>query len=105
MSQKTGSFTEISDVVDKWFEAKNYTQKRNNFDAFHHWDRIVGPDIAKNTEPVKFHKDVFVIKVKNSVWTQELQFLKPQLLEKIRASFPDTKIKDLMFKIGPIRKS
>lgn len=105
MSQKKGAFTEISEVIDKWFESKNYAQKRSNFNAFHNWDEVVGADIAKNTEPVKFYKDVLVINVRNSVWTQELQYLKPKLLEKIRASFPETEIRDLMFKVGMFKKS
>lgn len=93
----------IANLIDKWFQEKNYCQKRLNYSAFNRWNEIVGPDIAKNTEPVKFYDDVLVIRVKNSVWTQELQYLKPQLLEKIRASFPETKIRDLMFKVGRLR--
>lgn len=104
MSNEKPAFSSITEVINKWFESKNLGQKRRDFNAFHNWDQIVGKDIAKNTEPVKFYKDVLVIKVSNSVWTQELQYLKPNLLEKIRSSFPDTKIKDLIFKVGPIKK-
>lgn len=105
MSDKKGYPTPISNVLNDWFQKRNYGQKRRNFDAFHGWSDIVGPDIARNTEPIKFHKDVLMIRVRNSVWTQELQFLKPQLLEKIRASFPETKIVDIMFKVGAVKKS
>lgn len=100
MPSEKGHFTEIAQLIDNWFESKNYTQRRRNFDVFHNWNDIVGNDIGRNTEPVKFYNDVLVIKVKNSVWTQELQYLKPQLLEKIRRSFPETKITDLRFRIG-----
>ena len=103
MTKSKNDFSEISHVIDKWFEGKNYSQKRINFDAFHNWGEVVGPDIAKNTEPVKFQKDVLVIKVRNSAWTQELQYLKPELLENIRRSFPETKIRDLLFKVGSIK--
>jgi predicted nucleic acid-binding Zn ribbon protein len=103
MIKEEKGLSEISSVIDSWFKKKNHTQKRSNFNAFHNWSEIVGPDIANNTEPVKFHKDVLVIKVKNSVWTQELQYMKPKLLEKIRESFPETKIRDLMFRIGTIK--
>jgi len=102
MTEKTKHFTGISELVDGWFNKKNYTKKRTNFNAFHNWQGIVGTEIARNTEPVKFYNDVLVIKVRNSVWTQELQYLKPQLLEKIKNAFPETNIRDLMFRIGPV---
>jgi len=102
MNQKKSGLTDISRVIDNWFEGKNYTKRRTNFSAFNNWSEIVGDNIAKHTKPVKFYNDTLVIHVRNSVWTQELQFLKPSLLEKIKNSFPDTQIKDLMFKIGKI---
>lgn len=102
MRRKEAQPEPIGRVIDNWFENKNYTQKRSNFDAFHNWADLVGKDIARNSEPVRFHKDVLVVKVRNSVWTQELQFLKPKLLEKIRQSFPDTKIRDILFRAGTI---
>jgi len=93
----------IATLIDKWFDQKNYSRKRANYSVFQAWSKIVGQDIARNTEPIKFYSDILVIRVSNSVWTQELQYLKPQLLEKIRTSFPETNIKDLMFKIGPCK--
>lgn len=96
--------SKICDLIEKWFDNKNLTQKRNNFSAFHNWDAIVGGDIAKHTEPVKFYNHALVIKVSNSVWTQELQYLKPKLLDKIRLSFPETDIRDIIFKVGQIKK-
>lgn len=103
--QKTnkGGLEDISDVLETWLDKKKYKQKCRDFDAFHNWEKIVGNVIAKNTRPKNFYKDVLVIYVRNSAWTQELQFLKPQLLEKIRLEFPATKIRDLMFRVGPVK--
>ena len=92
MAEKRGSMSGISRVIDEWFDTKKYSKKRNNYNAFHNWSEIVGPDISRNTEPHTFYNDVLVIKVKNSVWIQELQYMKPHLLEKIRKSLPETRI-------------
>lgn len=105
MVKSKEQFSEISQVINKWFDSKNYSKQRTNFDVFHNWEDVVGKNIAQNSEPLKFYNEVLVIKVRNSVWTQELQYLKPQLLQKIRESFPDTTIKDLMFRIGTMKKA
>ena len=96
--------TAIEDVINKWFDTKKLTKRRTNYGAFHGWDEIVGPDIAKNTEPAKFYNSRLVVNVKSSVWMQELQYMKPQLLEKIKASLPETEITDLIFKVGACKK-
>lgn len=101
---KKKSFTAMSDLINDWFDNNNYTQKRTNFDAFHNWDNIVGLDIGKNTKPIKFYKNKLVINVKNSAWIQELQYMKANLLEKIQQAEPDTKISDIILKIGPIKR-
>lgn len=95
-------FEAIGGLIDTFFQANNMDKRRTNFTAFNNWEEIVGRDIAKNTEPLKFYQNTLVIKVKNSVWMQELQYMKPQLLEKIRLSFPETTIRDLMFKVGKV---
>lgn len=102
MKKEDKGFSKVGEVLDGWFKQNNMATKRTNYNAFHNWAAIVGSEIAKNTEPVKFYNDALVIKVSNSVWTQELQYLKPQLLKKIQESFPETKIRDLVFKVGVV---
>ena len=66
------------------------------------WPQIVGHPIAAHTRPdaIKFRK--LWIVAENSVWHQQLLFLKPMLFEKIRAFPQGFLISDLAFRIGEI---
>jgi predicted nucleic acid-binding Zn ribbon protein len=51
-----------------------------------HWEKIVGPDIAKHSTPVSFRDGNLYVWVKNSVWLQEMSFLAGPLKDKINVS-------------------
>ena len=70
--------------------------KINGFQALVNWPEIVGATLAAVTEPLKVEKDVLLIRVKEAVWRSELQFMKADLLEKIREN-SGIKLKDLKF--------
>lgn len=66
------------------------------------WPGIVGTYIASHTYPdsIKFRK-LHVI-TENSVWLQQLVFLKQDLLEKIHRATPEPLVTDLLFRVGDI---
>lgn len=66
------------------------------------WSRVVGAQAAKVSSAVRFRGQVLLVAVKDSLWMQELLFLKPQLLKKLRAHFPHLSIQDLFFQLGPL---
>lgn len=65
------------------------------------WGRIVGEPIASHTWPdqVRFKK-LYLI-VRNSVWMQQLTFLKPALLAKLHEA-NGTLITDLALRVGEL---
>ena len=66
------------------------------------WAKIVGTSLAAHTRPdsIKFRK-LWVL-AENSVWLQQLVFLKPQLFEKINGLPQATLISDIGFRVGDI---
>lgn len=66
------------------------------------WRKIAGEQIGAHTLPdqVRFKK-LFLI-VENSVWAQQLAFLKPTLLERINTYTGGPAITDIVFRVGVV---
>ena len=68
------------------------------------WEEVTGPEISKSAWPDRFQgKDTIIIKVSDSIWMQQLSFIKHQILEKLNASLPEkTRFKDMRFELGNV---
>jgi len=66
------------------------------------WKEIVGESVALHAQPRSIHNRILFIDVSHSTWTQQLQFLKPTLIEKINSYLGELLIEDIRFKLGKI---
>ena len=66
------------------------------------WPDLVGEPIGSHTWPVqiRFHK--LYLLVENSVWLQQLTFLKPALLAKLNAEAGSELLTDIVLRVGEI---
>jgi Dna[CI] antecedent, DciA len=66
------------------------------------WSALVGEPIASHTWPtqIRFHK--LYLLVENSVWLQQLTFLKPALLAKLNAEAGSELLTDIVLRVGEI---
>ncbi len=66
------------------------------------WDQIVGESVAEHSQPRSIRNRILFIDVSHSTWMQQLQFLKPTLLEKVNTFLGEPLIQDIRFKLGKI---
>ena len=66
------------------------------------WKEAVGPDIAPFTKAVGVKGGLLEVVVAASVWVQELNFQKAELLAEFKQRMPKSKIRGLRFKVGPL---
>jgi len=66
------------------------------------WNKAVGTGIAAQTFPFKFKNKTLFVKVSNSTWMQQLQFMKQDIIAKVAPAFTDKTIKNIYFSIGTI---
>jgi hypothetical protein len=64
------------------------------------WPDIVGEPIAIHTRPDQIRFKKLTILVHNSVWLQQLTFLKPVLLEKVNAIAGELLVTEIVLRIG-----
>ncbi len=68
------------------------------------WDHAVGATVAENTQPAAFKGRLLLVHVSSSVWLHQLQFMKPELIEKVNAACTQRLVEDITFKIGPLER-
>ena len=66
------------------------------------WREIVGEPMASHTWPVQIRFKKLYLIVRNSVWLNQLTFLKPALLLKLQAESGTGVVTDIAFRVGEI---
>ena len=87
----------IGGTLKKLIKKEGLENEINQQKAIDLWEEVVGPKIKENTEPIEVQFGVMIVKVKSSVWKQELQFQKDDIIESLNRKLIKTKIKDLRF--------
>jgi hypothetical protein len=66
------------------------------------WRRAVGPQIATQTHPDTLKRGVLFVRVSAPVWMHQLQFMKEEILDRIRELSGPDEVRTLRFCIGEI---
>lgn len=66
------------------------------------WPEVVGEQIAAHTRPDQIRFKKLSLIVENSVWLQQLTFLKPTLLKKINEAAGGEIVSDIVLRVGEI---
>jgi hypothetical protein len=66
------------------------------------WREIIGQPVAAHTWPTQVRFKKLHLIVRNSVWLQQLIFLKPALLAKINEQAGSEVLTDIAFRVGEI---
>ena len=92
-------FSTIRGILQTLFQNRGWEGKLQKYSFFKDWESIVGPQMAKQTTPHAWHKDILTVKVANSTWMQELKMMEGEILEKIRSHHPEIQIKRIRWEI------
>ena len=92
----------LDKVLRKALGKMGLTAKLEGYRIWPLWNEIVGEEIAKRAQPERLRNRILFIRVSNSVWMQELQTMKPLLLERIHKRVKKAPIDDIRFRLGEI---
>ena len=87
----------LKDALNSFFKEKEIVEKIDENTIYALWEEIVGMSISKVTKIEKIKNNIIYIKIKNTVWRQELSFQKEALTIKIKEKLPKMKIKEIKF--------
>lgn len=68
----------------------------------HQWREMLGEPMASHTWPDQIRFKKLYLVVRNSVWLQQLTFLKPTLLAKINAEAGTELVTEIVLRVGEI---
>lgn len=65
-----------------------------------HWEEAVGPEVASHSRPLGLRGRVLEVSVDTSVWCQQLQIRRREILAALAARLGDDAPDDLRFRVG-----
>ncbi len=86
---------QISSLLKDILGQPGFGEQINRHQAWLIWDQLVGEQIAARARPLKLRKGTLEVQVDHPVWMQQLQMLKPAILEKINAQIPHAGIEEI----------
>src|SRR5262245_38521574 len=92
----------IGDVLAQVITARGYGRVQATEHLVAAWQKAAGEALARASRPGQLKRRVLEITVSNSAVIQELTFQKQQILTTLHNELPDTKIRDLCFRVGAI---
>jgi hypothetical protein len=92
----------IHSILEQTLKSLEIEVPLKTYSIFGAWREIVGESLALHTQPRSIRSQILFIDVSHSTWMQQLQFLKPTLLEKINNFLGEPLIQDIRFKLGKI---
>jgi predicted nucleic acid-binding Zn ribbon protein len=66
------------------------------------WPKIVGPSVAKITNPAQFRNGTLFIDVADHVWMQELKFQEVELIRRLNDTLREPLVRRLFFQLARI---
>jgi hypothetical protein len=66
------------------------------------WGRIVPPRVLKNARPVSFRNGILMVHTATSAWANVLSFETDEILAKLKARVPGSKVRLLRLRTGPL---
>ena len=99
MTMEKQELSRLAPHLQALFKQRQWHILWQAFTITRNWQEIVGKDIAGRSEPACIQKNVLWVHVRDSVWMQQLQAMKPQLLERVQHSFPEAEIRDIRWQL------
>ena len=89
----------ISSLLGDMIKRRKWQDRFELHEVFNFWNQAVGKEISKHATPAKFRGKVLWVDVSDSIWMQQLQFLKTTLIEKVNKQFDSVEVEDIRFQL------
>lgn len=103
--RKTRGMAPAFGAVDSFFRDQELAQALRPHLAKAYWVGVVGPQVAGVTQVEAVRDGVLYVRVKNSVWANELTLLKDDMLRRLNAKLGGRVLTDIHFKASGLAKT
>ena len=95
-------FTPVGSLIEDILSNMRPESDKQMMGVWKVWSRIVGEKTAANAQPEAFKGGLLIVNVAGSVWAQQLQFQKNDLIRKLNTAMGSELVEDIRFKTGSI---
>jgi hypothetical protein len=92
----------IHSILEKTLKSLEIDVPLKTYSIMGAWNKIVGESVAGHSQPRSIRNQILFIDVSHPTWMQQLQFLKPTLLDQVNAYLGGPLIQDIRFKLGKV---
>lgn len=91
----------LKEALEDFFREQKWDKKIEGYQIITDWKEIIGEELANNAQPIKIENSILWLRVKSSVWANELNWRKGEIMEKINLSTPKPLVTNIKFKVEP----
>ena len=92
----------LRSVLEESLKSLGLKNTMKGYSLWSAWREIVGDSVASNAQPSVIRNRILFLEVSHPTWVQQLQFLKPTLLEKVNGYLQENFIHDIRFRLGKV---
>jgi len=96
-AQRQSGTVSVRRAIDTLICHLGYEERLREQTALDVWDRVVGPEIARAAKPHSIKNGILKIKVTNSVWRNELTYIKEDIRSRMNAELERPVVSDIKF--------
>lgn len=94
----------VAEVLTSKFMKRGMAGLLEEYKILKSWDEIVGQHLAGKTRPGRLVKGLLCVNVESSVISNQLHFLKREVLKKLNDSLGKNAVKDIKFRVRKLDK-
>jgi len=94
----------LGEVLESLFNRADLKERLADQRILDSWKKAVGRGIAEQTQPLRIQNRVLQVRVSNSVWMQQLQFMKGMILQRVREETGVADLVDLRLFLGEVKE-
>ena len=102
--RKTRGMAPAANAVNGFLQSQELAQMLRPHLAKVHWVGVVGPQVAGVTQVESVRDGVLFVRVKNSVWANELTLLKEDMLRRLNSKLGGRVLTDIHFKASGLAR-
>jgi len=87
----------LAELIKEFSQQKAVSEKLRAYQVVGEWEKIVGEAIGKKTEISRIENGILYVKTATPAWRNELVFMKPKIIKKIKENYPDSGVEDIFF--------
>jgi hypothetical protein len=94
------SLNPLPDILARFLKTHGMASRLLEFTLQQHWIEIAGEHVGRHTRPESIRHHKLYLVAENSVWLQQLLFLKPELLAKLNGIADGEALTDIVLRVG-----